>query len=189
MVVCNVAALCRGVFICVALWLGSFSASAGPVLLNYELVSLGDPGRYEYRYQIENSSLTAGVSWFSVDFDPALYDGASLTISGSATGWNAQILQAAFGLPAQLDVFTFADALAVGGDATGFAVQFMWLGGGLPGEQHFTVWDPDTFDVRYEGASVTAAAQGLPEPAALGLSLLALGAAVAAGRRRHTRTA
>ena len=173
MFVGNVAALCRGVFICTALWLASFAASAGPVLLNYELVSLSDPGRFEYRYQIENGGLTAGVSWFSVDFDPSLYDAASLAISGSAAGWDAQILQPAFGLPAQLDVFTLGDVIDVGG--------------GLPGVQHFQVWDPDTFDVRYEGATVTAGAQNLPEPATLALCLLALAAAAATGRRKaHT---
>jgi hypothetical protein len=154
------------------------------VALRYELVSLNDSGTYEYRYQIDNVGLNAGISWFSVDFDPALYDVASLRVMASAAGWDAQILQPGFGLPAQLDLYTFDDSVAQGKGMAGFAIQFLWLGSGLPGEQHFTVWDPDTFDVRYQGASARVVVQGLPEPAALGLSLLALGVAAAACRRR-----
>lgn len=173
-------------FFCAALWLSSFAASAEPVLLHYELVPLSDPARFEYRYEIENGGLAAGVNWFSVDFDPTLYD--ALAISGSATDWDAQILQPAFGLPAQLDVFTAMSAIGIGGSAASFDIQFTWLGNGLPGAQHFQVWDPDTFDIRYEGVTVATGVQALPEPPAWALSLLGLAAAAAAGRRNKTYT-
>jgi MYXO-CTERM domain-containing protein len=167
------------------------SASAAAVSIEYSLVALGTPGRFEYQYTVKNLSLPTAVSWFSVDFDPYLYDEASLAITSNGTGgWSEQLLASisVLGVPAQYDAFKTAGAgLDVGESETGFSVAFTWLGAGAPGSQGFTVYDVTTFDVLDVGATSTAIVappNGLPEPSSAGLVTLAL-VGLAAGRRRR----
>jgi hypothetical protein len=182
------AAVGRRVVCLVVLGLSGVASWAAPVHLRFELQSLAEPSRYEYRYELQNTSLGAGVGWFSIDFDPSLYDTGTLAISGAPTGWDAQLLQPAFGLPAQFDIFSSSGVLAAGGTEVGFAVQFTWLGAGLPGAQRFQVWDSQTFDISFDGVT-SSASQTVPEPGALALTLLALAAlAAASGRTTKNKT-
>jgi hypothetical protein len=165
------------------------AALAGPVTVEYELASLGTPGRYEYRYTVTNVALASPVSWFSVDFDPALYDESSLLITSTGLGdWSEQILGSIpiLDVPAQYDAYkTTGTPLDIGDSEAGFTVQFTWLGTGTPGAQAFTVYDPGNLDVLYVGLTSAAAAPppGMPEPATPALVLLALAGANAARRR------
>lgn len=178
----------------VAALLASTLSVAGPVTIDYDLTALGAPGRYEYRYTITNVSLVAPLSWFSVDFDTALYDESSLLITSAGLGdWSEQILGSVLANPAQYDAFKGVGAgLAIGDTETGFTVEFTWLGAGTPGSQAFTVYDPVTFNVLDTGVTTAVGVPppppppGLPEPSSVALVLLALcGAATA---RRHARS-
>lgn len=167
------------------------AASAAAVSIEYSLVALGTPGRFEYQYMVKNLSLPTALSWFSVDFDPYLYDESSLAITSTGTGaWSEQLLASisVLGVPAQYDAMKTAGApLEIGESETGFSVAFTWLGAGTPGSQGFTVYDANTFDVLDAGATTTAVVappNGLPEPSSAGLVALAL-VGLAAGRRRR----
>jgi hypothetical protein len=167
------------------------SASAAAVSIEYSLVVLGAPGRFEYQYTVKNLSLPTDVAWFSVDFDPYLYDETSLAITSTGTStWSEQLLSSisVLGVPAQYDALkTAGPALEIGESESGFSVAFTWLGAGTPGSQGFTVYDVNTFDVLDAGATVTAVVtppNGLPEPSSAGLVTLALVGLTAGLRRR-----
>lgn len=185
------ASVVAGVF---ALMASALSA-ASPVTIDYELTALAAPGRYEYRYTLTNVSLATPLSWFSVDFDTALYDESSLAITSTGLGdWSEQLLASipALGVPAQYDAYkTVGAGLGIGDTETGFTVEFNWLGTGTPGSQAFTIYDPATLDVLATGVTTTEGEpppNGAPEPSSAALVLLAL-CGVAAGRRRSWRHA
>lgn len=133
-----------------AVGLGGLVASAPStaafVDLSYQVVSLGTPGRYEYRYTITNTSLASPLSWFSVDFSTSLYEESTLAVTSTGTSdWAEQILGSVLGNPAQYDAYrTVGAGLGIGQSFSGFAVAFTWLGAGTPGAQAFTVYDAGT---------------------------------------------
>ena len=176
-----------------------FGASiAGPVTIDYELTALGTPGRYEYRYTVTNVSLASTLSWFSIDFNSALYDESSLLITSSGLGdWSEQILGsiAILGVPAQYDAYkTMGAPLGIGDSEVGFTVQFTWLGAAGPGAQAFTVYDPGNLSVLDTGFTTVMGAPppppptGVPEPATAALVLLALSGMAATRRRTANKT-
>lgn len=173
--------------------MASTLSAAGPVTIDYELSALAAPGRYEYRYTLTNVSSATPSSWFSVDFDTALYDESSLAITSTGLGdWSEQLLASipALGVPAQYDAYkTVGAGLGIGETETGFTVEFTWLGTGTPGSQAFTVYDPATLDVLVTGVTTTDGVpppNPAPEPSSAALVLVAL-YGVAAARRRSRR--
>ncbi len=175
--------------------MASTLSAASPVTIGYELTALAAPGRYEYRYTLTNVSLAPPLSWFSVDFDTALYDESSLVITTTSLGdWSEQLLASipALGVPAQYDAYkTVGAGLGIGDTETGFTVEFNWLGTGTPGSQAFTIYDPATLDVLVTGVTTGEGEpppNGAPEPSSAALVLLAL-CGVTARRRRSRRHA
>jgi hypothetical protein len=172
----------------------SFHASAQAVEVEYELIDLGTPGRYEYRYTFTNLSSTTPVNWFSVDFDTSLYDESSLSVSSIGLGdWSEQFLSSVLGTPAQYDAYrTTGSALGIGESQAGFSVQFTWLGGSAgPGSQAFTVYDAGTLDILYTDvttASVVQPPMPVPEPSTYALVLVGLFAVWSTTRRRPTQS-
>ena len=173
---------------------------AASVTVDYELNALAAPSQYEYRYTITNVSSASPISWFSIDFDIALYDESSLLIASVGLGdWSEQMLASVplLGVPAQYDAYkTIGSALGIGDSETGFTVQFTWLGAGTPGSQAFTIYDPATLNVLDTGVTTSVGAPppppppppppGVPEPSSAALALLAL-CGLAAGRRHSRR--
>jgi hypothetical protein len=160
---------------------------AAPVSVDYSLTSLAAPGRYQYSYTLTNVSLATPVSWFSVDFDPALFDEASLAITSTGLGnWTEQILGSVPGLPALYDAYkTKGTPVGIGDFEAGFKIEFTWLGAGTPGNQAFTVYDPATLAVLDTGLTTLVGVPpptGIPEPSSLMLVLLALGTTAALSR-------
>ena len=164
---------------------------AAPVSIEYQLTTLGPSGRYEIRYAVTNVSLPSALSGFWIDFDPALYDEASLLVASTgSSGWIEQILGSVSdaGLPAQYDAYQVAGTPLVPGDtAAGFTVQFTWLGSGTPGAQVFAVYDPSTLEVLATGLTTLVGEEppptDVPEPATAALTLLALAGVLTARRR------
>jgi hypothetical protein len=168
---------------------------ADPVTIQYDLAELGAPGRFEYRYRVTNVSLTPSLSWFSIDFDTALYDEGSLQITSlGLANWSQQLLASIpiLGVPAQYDAYkTLGTPLGIGDTEVGFSVQFTWLGTGAPGAQVFTAYDPGNLNVLFTGVTTAANVQppGVPEPASLALVVAAVLGAAAAGRASKQRQA
>jgi hypothetical protein len=175
---------------CALALVASLPCHAGPVSIEYELASLAGPARFEYRYRVTNVSLATPVSWFSIDFDTALFDETSLVIASvGLADWSETVLGSVpvFGVPAQYDAYkTIGAGLGIGSSEVGFAVQFTWLGAGLPGAQAFTVYDPDNLNVIDSGLTAVPGdppPPGVPEPSTPALVLLSLCGMLAAGRR------
>lgn len=164
--------------------LAAAPAAAVDVSIGYELVPLAAAGTYEYRYTVANVSLPTPFNWFSIDFDPALYDESSLLVTSTGrSAWSEQILASVLASPAQYDAYkTVGAPLTVGDAESGFSVRFAWLGAGTPGSQAFTVYDAATLDVLATGTT-TALAAAVPEPSTLVLTLLASAVVGAACRR------
>jgi hypothetical protein len=164
---------------------------AGPVVIDYEVGALGPTGRYEYRYTLTNVALASPVSWFSVDFDTALYDEASLLITSTGlSDWSQQILGSVFANPAQYDAYkTVGPGVGIGSAAAGFSVAFTWLGAGAPSGQAFTIYDPATLSVLDSGRTTALGeppVNQVPEPPILALVLLGLCGGALVRRRSLT---
>lgn len=162
---------------------------AATVQVDYTLSALAGAGRYAYHYTLTNLSSPDPVSWFSVDFDPALYDESSLLITSTGLAdWSEQLLVSipVLGVPAQYDAYKGVGApLAVGASQAGFVVEFTWLGNGTPGRQMFTLYDPNSADVLETGLTTgvdVPPPPGVPEPASWALLMVAL-CGLAGGRR------
>ncbi len=168
--------------------MASMLSLAGPTTIDYELTALASPGRYVYRYALTNVSLVTPLSWFSIDFDAAMYDESSLAITTTGLGdWSQQILGSVLANPAQFDSYNvLGKGLDIGDTLAGFTIEFIWLGAGSPGSQAFTIYDPANLNVLDSGFTTAAAPPPLPpelpEPSSVALVLLALGGAVAATR-------
>jgi hypothetical protein len=178
-----------GLRLMIGAWLAVSAALAwsSPVVLRYETMALAAPSRYAYSYQVENLSFDDGVAWVSIDFETHLYDASSLVIRQLSAGWDGQVLAPTLGDPAQFDVFTTTGVLGRGGIATSFMIEFTWLGSGQPGAQDFKIWDPQSFDLQYQGRSVPAGAT-VPEPETWQLLALALLAAAGMRARLHRKS-
>lgn len=174
---CSLACLATGLLIATT----PLSGAAQSVSISADVLTLAAPGRYEYRYTVTNVSLATPVSWFSIDFDTALFNEASLSITSvGRADWSQRLLVSVpvFDIPAQYDAYkTIGAGLGVGASEAGFAVQFTWLGGGLPGAQAFTVYDPSTLAILDSGLTAV-----VPEPTTAALLLMGLAALVTARR-------
>ena len=157
------------------------SRPAAPV--RYEILSLGG-GRYRARYDLLNE-ISIPLSLIDIEFDTQLYDESSLsvTLSGDAVGWSAQVLNSApGGVPAVVSLGS-GHALAGGQSAAGFSVDFIWLGSGSPGAQSYTAFDPMTFATLYSGQTVATVVPWPPTLLLMAAGLLVL------GKRLHSRSA
>jgi hypothetical protein len=168
---------------CVALLatlLWSASAPSLAAAVTYQATALGGDA-WRYDYVVKNDGSPAAIEEFTIFFELGLY--ADLAVAASPADWDALVVQADPGLPAD----GFFDALALGaglmsGEEALFSVSFTYSGAGTPGVQEFQVVDPVSFDIIERG--FTSAAVALPEPGTLPLLLLA-GVALLAFRNRR----
>jgi hypothetical protein len=172
------------------------AATAANTIVSYELTPLGPPAQYEYRYTFTNLSAPEPLRAISIDLDPAFYDEKSLRVfTPSPADWTQRILPSVLGAPAQLDVYSSSGAgMGAGNSLTGFGFQFTWLGRGVPpalfnpepipkpspifgnwnpepGNQAFTVYDFNTFNVLETGWVGDKYVAPIPEPSTSALLL------------------
>jgi hypothetical protein len=169
------------------------SGTAAATVIRYNLMNL-DENRWEYRYAVENSTLSEPIEEFSIYFDlgpdsSVLH--ADLTVTGMPAGWDGLLLRPDPRLP-HAGLF---DALAIGGGIDsglaldGFAVQFTWFGVGAPTLQRYEILDPRTFGVIESGFTVegTPPPTHIPEPSMLMLFATASGGLLLFRLRRLRR--
>ena len=163
---------------------GFLGSEARAAVIRYELIPLGGSD-YRYVYTVENDgSLGTGVpvELFDVLFDPTLYDEASLSATTPAllaNDWDEIFLTSSPGVPAAYDAFALAGGVADGATVSGFAVDFTWLGPGTPGSQPFEIYDPVTFALLEQGATLIT----VPLPPTPWLLISGAGALVAYRRK------
>ncbi len=164
--------------ICVFLLTATGLASLETAII-YGTDDLGG-GRWQYNYEVTNSSLSAPIEEFTVWFDYDLYTNLAVETPTTPAGWDQLVLQ---GEPVLLDDGAY-DAMATGagislGQTLGdFAVSFDFSGIGEPGSQPYDIIDPQTFQTIDSGITT-------PEPATL--LLLALGSAILPRKRKTTK--
>jgi hypothetical protein len=154
------------------------SAHTHALLIEYNLTDLGG-SQYQYDYTVTNDgSIASNISLFSINFDIALYDEASLTpilSSDVITNWDLQVLASSLFIPAALDFFALGSGLDVGESFSGVSIEFTWLdAASLPNNQSFDVFDANTFD--FLGSGMTSViSQPNPVPAPLTISFMLVG--------------
>jgi hypothetical protein len=157
--------------------------SEAPDPLSVVLDPLGG-NRYRQIFTLANPARKP-LELIDLEFDPLLYDEASLRIvsdAALATDWDQFLLGSAEGVPAVYTLAARNGGVATGGYVTGFAVEFDWLGQGAPAWQNFSVYDAVSFDHLYSGV---AEVQYVPAPAAGWLVAPALAGVIARARRRR----
>ncbi len=167
------------------------AGTAHAIVIDADLISLGgDSYRYEYSLTNDGSlGLGTAIESFSIWFDPALYDEASLSISSSTVidaAWDEIILSSGIGLPAAYDALANSGGVLVDETLSGFAVEFLWLdSSSLPGVQVFEIFDPNTFALLDSGLTTLASMTPIDEPTVI--SLVAIGLLVWTGCRSAVR--
>lgn len=175
------------IFRAALLSLGLMAASAGAATITQTLTALGGT-QYRSDYRIAVSTGDAPVREFTIFFDAGRY--TNLSLLSSPTGADSLLIAPDTGIPASgfLDVLLPDPGLSAGMSLSGFTVSFDFAGGGLPVEQPFDIVDPDTFAVIGSGLTMLADEQGphpapIPEPHALALFIVCIGAMRAVMRR------
>lgn len=157
--------------------------------IDYSSISLGGSA-WRYDYVVVNDG-SSSIDEFSVYFDKASF--ASLSVLGSAPGWDALVVQPDLSLPANgfFDALALVNGLTPGDSVAGFSVSFNYLAGGVPGGQPFEIIDPSTFAVVEAGFTSLLTSGGgngvptpIPEPSSSALLLGGLVSLAILGRRR-----
>jgi hypothetical protein len=159
------------------------ASSAHAAVIRYQVTNVaGTTWRYDYTV-VNDGSPAGNIRLFDIDFDPALYDEASLAIVSGASitaSWDEMFLASGLNVPAAYDVLATGSGIANGQSVSGFAVSFTWLGAGTPGAQAFQIYDASTFALLGTGTTTA-----VPAPAASWLLATALSVAAFRIRRRH----
>lgn len=157
------------------------------VSIFYTLIDQGG-GNYRYDYTVTNDGSLGDdfvIENFSILFDPDRYDETTLAIvspESISANWDELILSSGVGIPAAYDALALSEGIALGQSISGFSVQFAWLGEGLPGVQLFEIYDPTTFELIYQGATL------VPLPGALTLFITSIfGLSIVGFKRRSSR--
>ncbi len=166
----------------------SISGSPAPseaTLITYEVAAVAG-NTFEYRYVVDNDTLSVDIEEFSVYFDLDLFE--NLRTPTAPTDWDPLVVQPdiLLGDDGFFDVLALASGIAPGGSLGVFTIWADFLGAGTPGRQPFEILDPVTFAVLDSGFTVPAGSP-VPEPTTVwlvGLGLAALGLA----RRRAAIT-
>ncbi len=154
-------------------------AWAQSVAITFDASEAGG-SRWQYIYDVANTSLPEPIQEFTIWFDVDLYANLSIvTPNPPAADWDELIAQPDPVLTDDgfYDAAALAGGIPNGGNVTGFCVEFDWLGIGRPGSQTFDIIDPDTYQTIYSGTTA-------PEPGTL--ALFALAAALSAKRSRYS---
>ena len=154
-------------------------ASAGlETQISYEVEGIG-ANRWQYTYDVSNTSLAEGISAFTIWFDLNKYEDLTITSPAElASDWDQLVLQPDPQLldDGLFDVLAIGDSIDVGQSVPGFSVSFDWMGQGEPDTQFYEVINPDTYEVTANGFTV-------PEPT----SMLIFGLASFLARARRKR--
>jgi hypothetical protein len=139
--------------------------TASATQVSYTLTALGG-NLWQYRFTITNDGdLGAGVAvrWFSLAFDPSIYDEPTLSITSLPVikaHWDEKILPSGPGFPANYDVLALDSGIPTGNSISGFTVQVGWRGVGTPGDVPFEVIDTTTLAAIGHGTAVNTAGVG-----------------------------
>lgn len=154
-------------------------------VMNVMFINLAGGNQYLAEFAVKNDGTPAAISGFTVYFDETRFTNLSLT--ANPLTWDSLLIQPDLGLPASgfLDglILDPLNALLLGQTQSGFDVMFDYIGQGLPGGMAFEIHD-DAFTTLFSGVTTTVPTGGqIPEPAAIWLTLIAVGS-LAASRVR-----
>jgi hypothetical protein len=139
--------------------------------------------RWQYDFTVENNTLAAAITEFTVFFELGQY--ANLTIVASPASWDSLVTQPDPALPDDgfFDSLALAGGIAPGATLGGFSVSFNFLGVGTPGPQSFDILDAD-FNVVDSGRTRPNGMVAVSAPGSLALFVVAL-LAMGVARRCH----
>jgi hypothetical protein len=157
----------RALAVVAGLSIAGSSAPSEATLITYEVAAIAG-NTFEYRYAVENDTLSVDIEELTVYFDVDLFE--NLRMPTAPTDWDPLVIQpdTVLGDDGFLDVLALGSGIPPGGSLGAFTIWADFLGPGTPGRQPFEILDPLTFTVLDSGFTVPAAG-AVAEPTTLWL--------------------
>ncbi len=143
-------------------------------VVTYTVQPGGEADHWVYEYSIYNDS-TEPLQGFTIWFDANLASQfVDESIASIKSHWDPGFQHGVVNKGDGFDALTYDAGILPRETLSGFSVSFKWNGVDAPAQQNFEIYNPNTFEMIYEGVTV-------PEPASV---LLLAGGTLALWRKR-----